>query len=179
MSDYDDQFMTHAFKKAREALTAGEVPVGCAFVEDNTQVISEARNTVNKTKNATRHAEINALDYIEYVAKERGVASSSLFPSISVYVNVEPCIMCAAALMKVRVKSIYYGCKNEKFGGCGSVADLKSQMASLVVDYDVGVSGGHRAEEAIQLLKDFYNGENPYAPNPKLKGERIQKSTLC
>ncbi|XP_023330547.1 tRNA-specific adenosine deaminase 2-like [Eurytemora carolleeae] len=178
MQDYNDTFMTRAFVKAHEALAIGEVPIGCVFVGENDQVISETRNTVNQTKNATRHAEINAVDDVEKLAKDRGVCSSSIYPTISVYVNVEPCIMCAAALMKVRVKAIYYGCANDKFGGCGSVGNLEANMAELAPDYRVKVSGGHRAPEAIQLLKEFYNGENPYAPNPKVKGVKLKKEQV-
>ena len=63
------------------------------------------------SQNATRHAEMVAIDRI--VAADM----QDLFPRVTVYVNVEPCIMCAAALLKLRVRRIYYGCANEKFGG--------------------------------------------------------------
>jgi len=175
MAEYNDEFMSRAFDKAREALSAGEVPVGCAFVMDNSIVITEARNTVNQTRNATRHAEINALEEVERIGKERGIDPSTLLRSISVYVNVEPCIMCADALLKLKVKAVYFGCANDKFGGCGSVVDIKKQMANLDPEYEVRISSGHRGDEAIELLKNFYNGENPYAPNPKVKGVRLKK----
>lgn len=172
---YEDQFMTRAFVKAREALSVGEVPIGCVFVTSLNEVIAETRNTVNETKNATRHAEINAVDVVEALAKERGVDSRGIYTTLSCYVNVEPCIMCAAALMKVGVKAIYYGCANDKFGGCGSVGDMSAIMNKLDAEYKAHVSGGHRAQEAVQLLKEFYNGENPYAPNPKVKGVKLKK----
>jgi len=175
MVEYKNEFMTKAFTKAHEALEVGEVPIGCVFVRDNKEVISEQRNTVNKTRNATRHAEINAVDDVEQLGRDLGVPSSQLYSEISVYVNVEPCIMCAAALMKVRVKAIYYGCANDKFGGCGSVGNLMATMQKLDPGYKVQVSGGHRASESVQLLKEFYNGENPYAPNPKVKGVKIKR----
>eukprot|EP00088_Acartia_fossae_P031571 TRINITY_DN32439_c0_g1_i1.p1 TRINITY_DN32439_c0_g1~~TRINITY_DN32439_c0_g1_i1.p1 ORF type:complete len:187 (+),score=11.28 TRINITY_DN32439_c0_g1_i1:34-594(+) len=178
MTSYNDIFMTRAFDKAHEALNAGEVPIGCIFVDENDQVISETRNTVNLTRNATRHAEINAVDDVEKLARDRGVSSRTIYGGVSVYVNVEPCIMCAAALMKVRVKAIYYGCPNDKFGGCGSVGNLVKNMAELAPEYEVSVSGGHRASEAVQLLKEFYNGENPYAPNPKVKGVKLKKDVV-
>jgi len=176
MNQYKEEFMTRAFGKAHEALSVGEVPIGCVFVGEDGEVIAETRNTVNQTKNATRHAEINAIDDVENISKDRGVSSKTIYPSVSVYVNVEPCIMCAAALMKVGVAAIFYGCANDKFGGCGSVGNLAETMKQLAPEYTVQVSGGHRAPEAIQLLKEFYNGENPYAPNPKVKGKQIKKT---
>jgi len=175
MLDYKDEYMSLAFVKAHEALSVGEVPIGCVFVRSSGEVISEQRNTVNQTKNATRHAEINAVDDVEQLGVKLGVGSSEIYADTSVYVNVEPCIMCAAALMKVRVKSIYYGCANDKFGGCGSVGNLMAVIHKLDPDYTVKVSGGHRAAESIQLLKEFYNGENPYAPNPKVKGVKVKR----
>lgn len=176
MSEYNDKFMTLAFTKAEEALTVGEVPIGCVFVGPDGKIIAQTRNTVNQTKNATRHAEINAIDIVATLAGEDGKNCSDIYPTISVYVNVEPCIMCAAALLQVKVADIFYGCANDKFGGCGSVGDIEGSMAWMDPEYKVNISGGHRSEEAIKLLKDFYDGLNPNAPNPKVKGQKVKKS---
>lgn len=167
---YQDKFMDLAFNQAREALAAGEVPIGCVFVTDMGEVIAEGRNEVNLTKNATRHAEMCAVDMVQ------SKGSTSMYTKLNVYVNVEPCIMCAAALMKVKVKSIFFGCANDKFGGCGSVGNLVEILSKLDTSHKVVMSGGHRASEAVDLLKEFYNGENPNAPNPKVKGVRLKKS---
>ena len=85
--------------------------------------------------------------------------------------------MCAAAITNLRVKEVYYGCQNEKFGGCGSVVDLRTirQKIDPESKYKVRISGGHRAAEAIEMLKVFYDGQNPNAPNPKVKGVRVNK----
>jgi len=166
---YQDEFMELAFHKAREALEAGEVPIGCVFITDDGKVIAEGRNEVNLTKNATRHAEMCAIDMVHEKCM------SNLYTMTTVYVNVEPCIMCAAALMKVKVKAIFYGCANEKFGGCGSVGNLVEILSKLDNSHRVLMSGGHRADEAIDMMKEFYNGENPNAPNPKVKGVRLKK----
>ena len=95
----------------------------------------------------------------------------------SLYVNVEPCIMCAAAITNLRVKEVYYGCQNEKFGGCGSVVDMRDIRRKVQPDsaYNVRISGGHRADEAVEMLKTFYDGQNPNAPNPKVKGVRVNR----
>ena len=120
-SSYNTAHMDAAFLLAKEALASGEVPVGCVMVSDQGSVIGRGRNTVNETRNATRHAEINAVDTVEQHAAVTGEQSCSIYPRLSVYCNVEPCIMCAAALARLWVAAVYYGCSNEKFGGCGSV----------------------------------------------------------
>ena len=103
---YEDKFMSVAFAKAHEALSVGEVPIGCVFVTSDGAVLAETRNTVNQTKNATRHAEINAVDVVEEVARREGrEEAAEIYRDLTVYVNVEPCIMCAAALLKVDLES--------------------------------------------------------------------------
>ena len=89
--------------------------------------------------------------------------------------------MCAAALTNLRVRAIYYGCANEKFGGLGSVVDLSNirQKIEPESEYCVRISGGHRAAEAVEMLKLFYDGQNPNAPNPKVKGVRVNKLPGC
>ena len=158
---FDPKWFDLAFAEAELALKEGEVPVGCVFVR-NSEVVASGRNAVNRTKNATRHAEFECIDQV--VGQE--------FNDIDVYVNVEPCIMCAAALHKVKVRSVFYGCHNPRFGGCGTVLNVEQLLAS-VSESGIHYSGGHRAEEAVDLLKNFYKGENPNAPEDKRKPSRM------
>lgn len=158
-----DDFMQEAFEQAREALENSEVPVGCVFVYDN-EVVARGRNTVNATKNATRHAEMNCIDQVLDWCAERGLDYIDVFKKVSVYVTVEPCGMCADALGQLCVDSVVYGCSNDRFGGCGSVIDVPG-----LYGYPIKFTKGVRAEEAIQLLKEFYKGENPNAPEGKAK----------
>ncbi|KAJ4441059.1 hypothetical protein ANN_10909 [Periplaneta americana] len=81
-----------------------------------------------------------------------------------VWVTVEPCIMCAAALHSLHVSAVTYGCKNDRFGGCTSVLDT-----SLLYSQPTAMQGGFESDRAMQLLKDFYKGTNPNAPQAKLK----------
>ena len=157
----ESDLMEAAFELAREALGAGEVPVGCVLVTEEGLVVGKGRNTVNETKNATRHAEINAIDMVEDAGR------GDLYPKLSVFVNVEPCIMCAAALAKLNIPKITFGCSNDKFGGCGGTGEpvFKGE-----------VQGGVRRDEAVALLKGFYDQENPFAPSPKVKGVQIEKT---
>ena len=174
VEDYDEDLMQRAFDQAKKALEEGEVPIGCVFTIDGT-VVAEGRNEVNKRKNPTAHAEIVC---IEEINKEHG---EDYFRDAVVYVNCEPCIMCASALHQLGVKGIFYGCSNPRFGGCGTVLDVfglkdteatencKSKAAQGKSPF---VSSGHREEEAVALLKQFYKGENPNAPVEKRKPAR-------
>lgn len=148
--------MTTSLSLAREALEAGEVPVGCIFVDNDGHILATGRNTVNETKNATRHAEINCIDTI--------VKTCSLekLPSITVLVTVEPCIMCAAMLISVGCTNIIYGCANDRFGGCGTVLAVPGLEKCKI-------QGGLYADQAMDLLKLFYKGQNPNAPENKVK----------
>jgi tRNA-specific adenosine deaminase 2 len=158
--DYSDELMSEAFIEAAKALKIGEVPIGAIFYNYQTkQIVARAGNSVNKSKNATRHAELNCLDDV--------LKAKIDFAHIVVYVNVEPCIMCASALIQLKIPLIYFGCKNDRFGGCGSVLDVAQISNSATL-----FRGGHREEEAIDLLKEFYKGENPNAPLEKRKPSR-------
>jgi len=168
MHSQDEKFMDAAFDLAREALTAGEVPVGCVFVYKS-EVVGGGRNYVNETKTATRHAEIVAVEEVLRWCQEKGLSSSEVFGESQLYVTVEPCIMCASALQQLQVPLIVYGCDNDRFGGCGSVLDVFKLNNSFIPSLVSGV----KATEAINLLKEFYQGENPNAPISKQKRKVI------
>ncbi|KAK2703277.1 tRNA-specific adenosine deaminase 2-like [Artemia franciscana] len=163
----DEFFLNSAFDLAHAALSNGEVPVGCVFVYQN-QVIATGRNEVNETKNATRHAEMICIDQVVSYCQQKNLDIGEVFKNVDVWVTVEPCIMCASALQQLKIRSVYYGCSNDRFGGCGSVLDVAS-----VSDSFPNVVKGLRELEAINLLKDFYKGENPNAPNPKRKDKTV------
>lgn len=90
--------MELAFDLAAEALSAGEVPVGCAFVRNHDQVIASGRNEVNASSNATEHAELVAIRRLEEWCRTEQLDLADVLPECTLYVTVEPCIMCAAAL---------------------------------------------------------------------------------
>lgn len=163
LSESAKNYMEIAFQHAHDALKNQEVPVGCIFVYDD-KIIAKGRNTVNETRNATRHAEMNCIDDVIAYCKENHLNFKNVFENISIYVTVEPCIMCAAALYDLKVKSILFGCRNDRFGG-QTVFDVSSVLNPL----QTVVNGGYRAEEAMALLKEFYKGVNPSAPLSKVK----------
>ena len=121
-----EEYMRVALKQAYLALKDGEVPVGCVVVWKD-EIIAKAYNHTNIESNATRHCEIVAIDRIlneidEKTGKKR--FDKSVLKECTLYVTVEPCIMCASALNLVHFGKIYFGCHNERFGGCGSVLHL-------------------------------------------------------
>lgn len=161
---------------AEEALAASEVPVGCVFVRDGI-IIAKARNRTNELCNATRHAELEAIDSI--------MADRSLTPEISeyplsnttLYVTVEPCIMCASALRQMGIKEVFYGCANDRFGGCGSVLGVNERLPHPTHP-SYSATGGYYREEAIMMLRRFYITENTNAPIPKSKANRVLKTII-
>ena len=172
------RWMEEAFVEAKHALTKGEVPVGCVIVFKEA-IISRGRNECNYTLNATRHAEMIAIDQMYDYCKAHLTEMDTICRDASLYVTVEPCIMCAFALRLVGLRTVIYGCSNERFGGCGSVADVHCRTLRLPLDMRLtgclsclSVTSGVMQDEAIALLKQFYEGENPLAPDDKVKRKK-------
>jgi len=143
-------------------------------------VIAKARNRTNELRNATRHAELEAIDAIisnpNLTPPER--RGSNLLSDTTLYVTVEPCIMCASALRQVGIKEVVYGCGNDRFGGCGSFLGVNQALPHPVLR-SYPVQGGLRREEAIMLLRRFYITENVNAPAPRSKANRILKTEIA
>ena len=156
-SEQESNFMKEAFNEARLALRRAEVPVGCVLVDTRTQrIISRGSNDTSRTCDATRHAEFVALENLESPFPER----------IDVYVTLEPCIMCAAALsMHGRIANIVFGAKNEKFGGCGGVLQVAGMFSTLPPVETL--RGGLGSVEAIDLLQQFYLRSNEKTDKPR------------
>jgi tRNA-specific adenosine deaminase 2 len=160
--------MKEALVEATKALDIGEVPVGCIMVLPSSttspdKIVARGANRTNLTCNATRHAEFEAIDDLlarneEYV----DIAQCEL------YVTVEPCIMCAAALARVGIAKVYFGCHNDKFGGTGSIMSLHEDGApvpSFARPYTC--YSGLLKNQAVSLLQRFYEMGNPHAPKPQ------------
>jgi len=95
----------------------------------------------------------------------------------ALYVTVEPCIMCASALRQLGIQEVFYGCDNDRFGGCGSVLGVNEQLGHPKHP-SYSANGGLRREEAILLLRRFYMTENQNAPVPKSKANRLLKNDI-
>ena len=170
----DEHFMRCALEQAQLALQPTpttsvkrdpEVPVGCVFVHSPTsEIIGRGFNLTNLTRNATRHAELVAIDDI-LLQKGQNI---EIFKECDLYVTCEPCIMCAAALAKLQIRRVYYGCSNDRFGGNGSVLSVhidRKKNNRLIYDVVPGIL----EERAIGLFQQFYNLENSRAPEEKRK----------
>lgn len=158
-------WMEKSFEYADDALKHGEVPVGCIIVYENA-ILTSGRNEVNETKNATRHAEIVAIDKVIHWCQENGKDVMDVFENCTLYVTVEPCIMCAGALRNVSLGRVVYGCRNDRFGGCGSVLDVHTDKLPRLGPVFECVQSV-MADRAVDLLKNFYKGENTNAPDCK------------
>ena len=183
MADKGDEYwMQEALKLAREGLSRGEVPVGCVLVKENSTPLAYAYNQVSETKDPTRHAELVALDDLRGNL-DPSVSLRETLASCTLYVTLEPCIMCSAALRMMGVRKVVYGFKNTRFGGCGSVLDTHSKPfqcsystgegegrhsydSQLHVGTGLEVTSGMFGKESLELLQKFYAQKNPNAPNP-------------
>jgi len=159
---YHQNFMQQALDYAEEALRGGETPVACVLVHDG-QVVAKGMNDTNRSLNGTRHAEFLA------IATFLDQFPISEFINTDLYVTVEPCVMCASALRQYGIRTVYFGCGNDRFGGTGSVLSIHSDRS---IDPSYPSYGGLYRKEAIMLLRRFYIQENENAPNPRNKGNR-------
>lgn len=160
-------WMEKCLQLALEALEGGEVPVGCIIVHKE-DVIGRGRNEVTETMNATRHAEFIAVDQALTWSQQNQLDSKEVLSQSTLYVTVEPCVMCASMLRQLNLVEVVYGCANERFGGCGSVLSVsQDEMASGLPP--LKCISGIMVERAVELLKNFYKGENPNAPPEKRK----------
>lgn len=164
----EDCLFEQCVQQAELALQEKEVAIGCVFYDSKQgKVLARGRNSVNATKNATRHAELNCIDDIIDYCSQNGLQHTDIWPRIDVYVTCEPCIMCARILRHLRVRKVIYGCSNERFGGCKSVINVATDegIREDALQYKSGV----RESETINLLKTFYSGENMNAPEEMRK----------
>ena len=141
----DQQFMAEALKLAKEAFDAGEVPVGCVIVKDG-QIVGRGRNRREKDKSALAHAEIEAIR--EACEKLGGWR----LWECTLYVTLEPCPMCAGAIVNARIPRVVYGASDRK---CGAVRSVCS-MFSMEFNHHPAVEYGILEAECAALLTEFF-----------------------
>jgi len=143
----DARFMRLALRHADWALRAREVPVGAIIVDKNGEVVAAGRNSVEKNKDATCHAEINCLKTASKVLDNWRLLDCTL------YCTLEPCVMCLAAIQNFRVRRVVYGARDHRLGACGTYLDLPAHRHPF---HQLQVTGGVLAEESSDLLKQFF-----------------------
>lgn len=141
----DHELMGQALKLAREAFDDGEVPVGCVIAKDG-QIIGRGRNRREGDKSALAHAELEAIS-----EACRTLGGWRLW-QCTLYVTLEPCPMCAGAIVNARIPRVVYGASDTKCGACGSVCDL----FAMDFNHHPAVTKGVREEESAALLSDFF-----------------------
>jgi tRNA(adenine34) deaminase len=142
----DIDYMSRALEQARLAGLAGEVPIGAVLVRED-QVIATGANCPIGATDPTAHAEIQALR-----SAARSLGNYRL-PDSVLYVTLEPCLMCAAALIQARVRRLVFGAWDAQFGAAGSLLDV-FRLPGL--NHRVDVFGGVLADESNALLRDFF-----------------------
>ncbi len=144
-------FMKEAIRLAQEAASAGEVPIGALVVHQGV-IIGQGRNTREMTQDATGHAEMEA---IRTACRAR---ASWRLNDCDLYVTLEPCLMCAGAMIQARISRLFFGAYDPKSGMAGSVFDV----FSLPANHRLEVEGGLLEEGCGQLLRDFFEARrNP------------------
>ena len=144
---YDEQFMSRALALANSSAKLGEVPVGAVIVKDG-KIIAEGMNRRESEKNALFHAETSA---VYEACKKLG---SWRLCGCEIYVTMEPCPMCAGAILNSRINEVYYGCKNPETGFCGSRFDLFTASGLNAPT----VKGGCLENECAAVVKEFFTG---------------------
>ena len=140
-------YMNEALALAQEAATDGETPVGCVIVNDKGSIIGRGRNQREHMKSAIAHAEILAIDEACRTIGDWRLTDCTL------YVTLEPCPMCAGAIIMSRVAALYYGARDKQTGSCGSVLNLFMEPYG----HKTKVIGGILADESSELLTMFFN----------------------
>ena len=141
-----ERWMDEALRLAREAGEAGEVPVGCVVVRDG-EILGRGRNRREEERSALAHAEIEA---IREACAQLG---DWRLEGCALYVTLEPCAMCAGAILNARIPTVVYGLREGKTGACGSVLDLFAEDFG----FQPRMYGGVREAECRDLMQNFFS----------------------
>ena len=141
-----EEYMYRALELARQCIADGDVPVGCVIVSPDGTVVGEGRNRREADGLATAHAEVEAINMACKALNSWRLSGCTL------YVTLEPCPMCAGAIINARVDEVRYGAREEKSGCCGSVLNLFEER----FNHHPRIYSGLLAEECQSVLADFF-----------------------
>lgn len=139
------EYMRQALDLARQAAAAGEVPVGCVIVKDG-RVIGRGRNRREERQAAWSHAEMEAM------AQANRALGTWRLDGCTLYVTLEPCPMCAGAILNARIPKVFYGARDSAFGACGGVTNLFMEQ----FPHRPALVGGILAEDCQAVLAEFF-----------------------
>ena len=140
-----ENYMAQALLLAREAAAAGEVPVGCVIVRDG-EIVGRGRNRREEKQSTLSHAEMEA------IAQANEALGSWRLDDCALYVTLEPCPMCAGAIINARIPRVYYGARDSAMGACGGVLNLFMED----FPHKPALVGGILEEPCRQILADFF-----------------------
>ena len=143
----EEEFMREALLLAEEAAAAGEVPVGCVIVR-NGEIVGRGRNRREEKQSTASHAEMEA------IAQANEALGTWRLDDCELFVTLEPCPMCAGAILNARVKRVWYGARDEAMGACGGVVNLYMENFAN----RPALVGGILQEECRRVLADFFRG---------------------
>ena len=142
----EEKYMKEALKQAKKAYALGEVPIGCVIVHEG-KIIGRGYNRRNTDKNTLAHAEITAIN------KASKVIGDWRLEECTLYVTLEPCQMCAGAIVQARIPEVVMGCMNPKAGCAGSILNI---LEMPQFNHQVKVIRGILEAECSQMLKTFF-----------------------
>ena len=141
-----EYFMQEALKEAGIALENDEIPIGCVIVRDG-QIIGRGHNAREELQRAVMHAEIMAIENANLSEESWRLLDCTLF------VTIEPCVMCSGAIGLARIPNVVYGAKNQKFGAAGSLYDI---LTDERLNHRVDVETGILEDECAAIMQDFF-----------------------
>lgn len=141
-----EKYMHEALSLAREAFDAGEIPVGCVIVDSKGNIIGRGRNRREETRSILGHAEIEALDM---ASKQRG---DWRLDDCTLFVTLEPCPMCAGAMINARLGTLVYGAREHLTGSCASIINLFEERYPC----KTAIFEGVLAQESEELMRSFF-----------------------
>ncbi|EHJ56419.1 tRNA-specific adenosine deaminase [Streptococcus urinalis FB127-CNA-2] len=141
-----EYFMTQALLEAEKSLAKDEIPIGCVIVKDN-HIIGRGHNAREELNQAVMHAEIMAINEANAVEGNWRLLDTTLF------VTIEPCIMCSGAIGLARIPHVIYGASNQKFGAAGSLYDI---LTDKRLNHRVLVETGILADRCAEMMQTFF-----------------------
>ena len=142
----DELFMLEALKEAEKAANLGEVPVGAVIVKGN-EIIARAHNQVETSRDSTAHAEMLAMDIAEKALNSKWLLDTTM------YVTLEPCSMCAGAMVLARIPRLVIGADDPKTGACGSVLNI---VDNTELNHRIEITRGVLAQECGDIIRNFF-----------------------
>ena len=157
----DEKFMDIALDEARLAETAGEVPVGAVIVDDAGSIFAQGFNQPISLHDPTAHAEICAM------RTAARVLGNYRLTGLTLYCTMEPCVMCAGAMVHARIQRLVFGAADPRAGAAGSIYDV---VRDTRLNHQVEIAAGVRERECREIVQEFFEKRRSEEPSPEGRG---------